>query len=148
MATGGGGRSRTEASTGRGAPRCGPVGELVIDHAVQQIFEIYIPEAVYHHAAAQRLLAELGSMAEGATVYQSVEGSWNRQIEAVRVVRLAITAVDSKGQRLWEIEELREWMRGVIVEFMERLEASRTHLEESVFFNDWTANGTFVTRRE
>jgi hypothetical protein len=86
-------------------------------------------------------------MTKGATVYQAVEGNWKNTTEAVRVVRLAITLVDAEGKTRWQTEAIRERMGELIVEFMERLEASRTHLEESVFFNDWTANGTFVSRR-
>ena len=119
---------------------------LEIRTSHQQIFDLYLPRQIYHHPATRRLLDELRCLTEGATVYRAVEGSWYEEIESVHVLRLAITTIDAKGARLWEIEEIRDAVRQVVAHFMVELHDSGEGVEEAVFFNDWTARGTLISR--
>ncbi len=117
-----------------------------VETSLQQIFDIYIPDVLYHQDATQRFLVRLRSLTQGATVYQAVEGDWNHEIEAVRVMRLAIMITDGKGARIWEIDSVRDALRGAVTDFMVDLQESGAPLEEAVFFNDWSARGTIVAR--
>ena len=137
---------RKELVSRQGAEGSGQTHRFTLETSVQRIFDIYIPDALYHHEATQRLLLNLRSLTDGATVYQSVEGDWNYEIESVRVLRLAITVVDSERQRIWEIDRVREAVQREITGFMVDLVESGAAPEEAVFFNDWSARGTLLRR--
>ncbi len=121
---------------------------FVVETSLQQVFDLYIPEALYQHAATGRFVAQLRALSEGATVYQGVEGTWHQEIEDVRVLRFSVTTVDGEGSRVWEIDEIREAVRQVAMDFMVDLRESEAHTEEAIFFNDWTARGTLVRRSQ
>jgi len=120
--------------------------QFSFETSLQQVFDVYIPDALYQHAATERFVAQLCALSEGATVYQGVEGSWRQEIEDVRVLRFSVTTVDGKGTRIWEIDDVRDAVRQVVMDFMVDLRESEAHTEEAVFFNDWTSRGTLVRR--
>lgn len=117
-----------------------------VETSLQQVFDLYIPEALYRHEATLRFVERLRSLTAGATLYQAVEGDWKQEIEAVRVLRLSITTVDGEGRRIWDVDDIRQAVRQQVAEFMVDLHDSTGQCEEAVFFNDWTARGTTVTR--
>ena len=125
-------------------------GEAESPHAlvqlisIQQVFDIYIPEAIFGFEAVTRFLTRLGALSEGATLYQGVDGDWYHETEAVRVLRMSITIVSPDGSVLWTEESIREAIANLICELTVELRDVHGHYEEAIFFNDWQAKGTVV----
>lgn len=112
--------------------------------SIQQVFDIYIPEAIFGFEAVSRFLTRLGALSEGATLYQGVDGDWYHESEAVRVLRMSITITKPDGTVMWTEESIREAIANLICELTVELRDVHGHCEEAIFFNDWQAKGTVV----
>jgi hypothetical protein len=125
-------------------------GEAASPHALvqlislQQVFDIYIPEAIFGFEAVSRFLTRLGALSEGATQYQGVDGDWYHESEEVRVLRMSITTTKPDGTVLWTEESIREAIANLICELTVELRDVHGHFEEAIFFNDWKAVGTVI----
>ncbi len=133
------------------APSIVPVGgtseyELLQLVSIQQVFDIYIPDAIFDLSAVSKFFERLGALSEGATLYQGVEGDWYHETEPVRVLRMSITIVKPDGTVLWTEESIREAIANLVCELMVELGDSHQHFEEAIFFNDWQAKGTVIKR--
>lgn len=116
--------------------------------SIQQVFDIYIPEAIFGFEAVTRFLTRLGALSEGATLYQGVDGDWYHESEPVRVLRMSITTTKPDGTVLWTEESIREAIANLICELTVELRDVHGHAEEAIFFNDWQAKGTVIKERE
>ena len=112
--------------------------------SIQQVFDIYIPEAIFGFEAVTRFLGKLSALSEGATLYQGVDGDWYHETEAVRVLRMSITVVTPDGTQLWTEESIREAIANLICDLTAELRDAHGHFEEAIFFNDWRAKGCVV----
>jgi hypothetical protein len=116
--------------------------------SLQQVFDIYIPEAIFEFEAVAHFLTRLGALSEGATLYQGVDGDWYHESEAVRVLRMSITITKPDGTVVWTEESIREAIANLICELTVELRDVHGHAEEAIFFNDWQAKGTVVKQQE
>lgn len=116
--------------------------------SIQQVFDIYVPEAIFDLAATKKFFAQLGVLSEGATLYRGVVGDWYHETEAVRVLRMSVTIVKPDGTVLWTEESIREAVANMVCDLMVDLRESHQHYEDAIFFNDWHAKGTVVRSRE
>ena len=133
---------------GTGSGGAGSSHALVQLISIQQVFDIYIPEAIFSFEAVTHFLTRLGALSEGATLYQGVDGDWYHESEAVRVLRLSITITKPDGTVVWTEESIREAIANLICELTVELRDVHGHAEEAIFFNDWQAKGTVVKQRE
>lgn len=129
-------------SVGKGDAK--PSHSLVQLISIQQVFDIYIPEAIFSYEAVTRFLGKLSALSEGATLYQGVDGDWYHETEAVRVLRMSITVVTPDGTELWTEESIREAIANLICDLTAELRDVHGHFEEAIFFNDWRAKGTVI----
>ena len=120
------------------------VHSLVQLVSIQQVFDIYIPEAIFGLEAVSRFLNKLRALSEGATLYQGVDGDWYQETESVRVLRMSITLVMPDGVVMWTEESVREAIANLICDLTVELRDVHGHFEEAIFFNDWQAKGTVV----
>ncbi len=132
---------------GAGAGEAGSTHALVQLISIQQVFDIYIPEAIFGFDAVSRFLTRLGALSEGATLYQGVDGDWYHESEPVRVLRMSITTTKPDGTVMWTEESIREAIANLICELTVELRDLHGHCEEAIFFNDWQARGTVVKER-
>lgn len=121
-----------------------PDHSLVQLISIQQVFDIYIPEAIFAFEAVTRFLGRLGALSEGATLYQGVDGDWYHETETVRVLRMSITVVSPDGTELWTEESIREAIANLICDLTAELRDVHGHFEEAIFFNEWRAKGTVI----
>jgi hypothetical protein len=112
--------------------------------SIQQVFDIYIPEAIFGLEAVTTFLGKLSALSEGATLYQGVDGDWYHETESVRVLRMSITVVTPDGTELWTEESIREAIANLICDLTAQLRDNHGHFEEAIFFNDWRAKGTVI----
>ncbi len=112
--------------------------------SIQQVFDIYIPEAIFTFEAVTNFLGKLSALSEGATLYQGVDGDWYHETEPVRVLRMSITVVSPDGTELWTEESIREAIANLICDLTAELRDVHGHYEEAIFFNDWRAKGTVI----
>jgi hypothetical protein len=129
-------------SAGKGDAK--PSHSLVQLISIQQVFDIYIPEAIFSYQAVTRFLEKLSALSEGATLYQGVDGDWYHETEAVRVLRMSITVVTPDGTEIWTEESIREAIANLICDLTAELRDVHGHFEEAIFFNDWRAKGTVI----
>lgn len=111
-----------------------------------QLFDIYIPEALWGLDALETFVQAILSLAPGATIYRGARGVWNAQGEDLRVLRISIEVTDSGGKKTWDVPNLRAAVRNAATELLVNLQSRHGHVEEAIFFNDWTTWGTLVTR--
>ncbi|MCH7600260.1 MAG: hypothetical protein IH973_10940 [Myxococcales bacterium] len=129
-------------------------GDAKRDHSLvqlislQQVFDIYIPDAIFGFEAVKRFLGKLSALSEGATLYQGVEGDWYHETEPVRVLRMSITTVTPDGTVLWTEESIREAIANLICDLTAELRDNHGHFEDAIFFNDWRAKGTVIKGNE
>ena len=116
--------------------------------SIQQVFDIYIPEAIFAFEAVARFLGKLKALSEGATLYQGVDGDWYQETEPVRVLRMSITVTKPDGTVLWTEESVREAIANLICDLTVELSDLHGHCEDAIFFNDWPAKGTVVKREQ
>ena len=133
---------------GIGSGEARPPHDLVQLISLQQVFDIYIPEAIFEFQAVTKFLTRLGALSEGATLYQGVDGDWYHESEAVRVLRMSITITKPDGTVLWTEESIREAIANLVCELTVELRDIHGHAEEAIFFNDWQAKGTVIRERE
>lgn len=133
---------------GVGPNKAGSPHALVQLISIQQVFDIYIPEAIFGFEAVTRFLTQLGALSEGATLYQGVDGDWYHESEPVRVLRMSITTTRPDGTVLWTEESIREAIANLICELTVELRDVHGHAEQAIFFNDWRAMGTVVKEQE
>jgi hypothetical protein len=133
---------------GIGPGEAGPSHALVQLISIQQVFDIYIPEAIFEFEAVSKFLTRLGALSEGATLYQGVDGDWYHESEAVRVLRMSITITKPDGTVLWTEESIREAIANLVCELTVELRDTHGHAEEAIFFNDWQAKGTVIKEQE
>lgn len=131
-------------ATGAKEGDAGSEHSLVQLISIQQVFDIYIPEAIFAFEAVTRFLRNLSALSEGATLYQGVEGDWYRETEPVRVLRMSITVVTPDGTELWTEESIREAIANLVCRLTAELRDTHGHFEEAIFFNDWRAKGTVI----
>ena len=78
-------------------------GDTKPDHSllqlisIQQVFDIYIPEAIFAFEAVTNFLGKLSALSEGATLYHGVYGDWHHDTDTARVPRMSITVVSQVG---------------------------------------------------
>lgn len=130
--------------SGAGSGKARSVHSLVQLVSIQQVFDIYIPEAIFNLDAVSRFLKRLGALSQGATLYQGVDGDWYHESESVRVLRMSITLTKPDGTVLWTEESIREAITNLICDLTVELRDIHGHFEEAIFFNDWQAKGTVV----
>lgn len=109
------------------------------------VFDIYIPEEVQKYQDIQCFYSKINQLVQGATVYKNISGKWNGQIEEIRILRIAIEIEDSIGNILFDVDNLREGLKGAAIELMAELQSKHNHKENAVFFNDWPCQGTLIT---
>lgn len=138
---------KTTSRKARGRAKTRPARQTIaVTTTVHQIFEVYIPEGLRALDATERFIQRITSFCEGATAYQGGEGLWHGQTEEVQVVRISIQIVDAQGKTVFDIDAVRDGVRQAAEQLMIDL-AGEGHFEHAIFFNDWTAQGTFVRRQ-
>ena len=111
-----------------------------------QVFDVYIPEALWELDALNAFIARILTLAPGATIYRGASGVWRSQNEDLRVLRISIETTNSSGNEIFNVPNLRVAFRDEATSLLVDLQSRHAHMEQAIFFNDWTTCGTLVTR--
>lgn len=130
----------------------GPHEPAVTTHAFSrttsehQLFDIYLPEALWALGALELFVTRILTLAPGATIYRGASGVWNTQSEGLRVLRISIEVTDANGSVIFDVPNLRVAFRDAATSLLVDLQSQHGHVEQAIFFNDWASSGTLVSR--
>jgi hypothetical protein len=112
-----------------------------------QVFDIYLPTALLTLAATTTFIERVLQLCPGATIYRGTLGRWAGQDEDTDVLRISVEVVASDGRVVFNVPNLRTGIRDAATQLLVDLQANHGHIEQAIFFNDWSACGTLVARR-
>lgn len=114
--------------------------------ATHQVFDIYLPTTLWTLGALSTFLQRLLTLCPGATIYEGAVGLWQGQAEGTRILRVSVEIVDADGRDIFDVANLRSGIRDAATDLLVELQSNHGCVEQAIFFNDWTASGTLVTR--
>lgn len=111
-----------------------------------QIFEFYIPQSISELDSTNIFIERIQTLAPGSTLYNSVSGIWCGIREPISIFRLSVEIVNCNGEIHFDLDNLRTGIRDALTNLIIDLQSNNDHIEEALFFNDWTVYGTLVSR--
>lgn len=133
--------------------RAGPGNVTAVAHelarttARHQVFDIYLPDVLWTMGATQIFVNRILGISPGATIYEAATGVWQSTREQTRVLRVSVEIVDASGRVVFDVNNLRGAVRDAATNLLVDLRSDFGHVEQAIFFNDWPAYGSLVSRR-
>jgi hypothetical protein len=130
----------------------GPSDPTAVTHqltrmtSTHQVFDIYLPTALWTFGALGTFVQRILHVCPGATIYEGAVGVWQGHGESTRILRVSVEVVDAHGRQIFDVNNLRTGVRDAATGLLIDLQSHHGHVEQAIFFNDWPACGTLVTR--
>jgi hypothetical protein len=122
--------------------------DFVVTTSIHHVFDIYIPDALREMNATDLFIQRVTALVPGATIYRGAEGRWQGQAEAVQVLRVSVEIVDCEAHVIYDVNGIRSAFRTAAVDLLKDLTGKHGHIEQAIFFNDWTTHGTLIQRAQ
>jgi hypothetical protein len=132
--------------------RTGPHDQNAIRHdlarttSCHQVVDIYLPTNLWQYRATDVFIERVLTLCPGATIYRGALGRWAAQDEETRVLRISVEVVTHDGRVVFDVPNFRTGIRDAATDLLVDLQANHGHVEQAIFFNDWSACGTLVIR--